>query len=127
FAVLEARRHRKSAAVCAVAVLLVVLTALPTYAIAWHKTGNPVFPFMNQKFPSPLLDRAADISFDQYRKPLSWRLPFDLTFHTNQPYEGQAASFGFRYLLRAPRAVVALLAAGGSPAVSAAVVALGAA
>ena len=127
-AVVEARRHRrKSAAVCAVALLLVLLTALPTYAIAYGKTGNPVFPFMNQKFPSPLLDRAADISFDQYRKPLSWRLPFDLTFHTNQSYEGQDGSFGFQYLLLAPLAVVALLVVRRRPAVSGAVVALGAA
>jgi glycosyltransferase involved in cell wall biosynthesis len=127
FAVVEARRHRKSAAVCAVAVLLVLLTALPTYAIAWHKTGNPVFPFMNQKFPSPLLDRAADISFDQYRRPLSWRLPFDLTFHTSQSYEGQDGSLGFQYLLLAPLAVVALVVVRRRPAVSGAVVALGAA
>jgi hypothetical protein len=132
FAVVEVHRNwkslgRKPAAACAVALLLLLLAALPTYAIAWHKTGNPVFPFMNQKFPSPLLDRAADISFDQYRKPLSWRLPFDLTFHTNQTYEGQDGSFGFQYLLLAPLAVVALLAARRRPAVSAAVVALGAA
>ncbi len=127
FAVVEARRQRKSAAVCAVAVLLLLLTALPTYAIAWRKTGNPVFPFMNQKFPSPLLDRAADLSFDQNRKPLSWRLPFDLTFHTSQTYEGQDGSFGFQYLLLAPLAVVALVVARRRPAVSGAVVALGAA
>jgi glycosyltransferase involved in cell wall biosynthesis len=132
FAVVEVRRHWKSlgakpAAVCAAAVLLVLLTALPTYAIAYGKTGNPVFPFMNQKFPSPLLDRAADISFDQYRKPLSWRVPFDLTFHTNQSWEGQDGSFGFQYLLLAPLAVVALLVARRRPAVSGAVVALGAA
>jgi hypothetical protein len=127
FAMVEARRHRKSAAVCAAAVLLVLLTALPTYAIAWHKTGNPVFPFMNQKFPSPLLDRAADISFDQYRQPLSWHLPFDLTFHTNQTWEGQDGSFGFQYLLLAPLAVVALVVVRRRPAVSGAVVALGAA
>jgi glycosyltransferase involved in cell wall biosynthesis/4-amino-4-deoxy-L-arabinose transferase-like glycosyltransferase len=132
FAVVEVRRHWKSlgakpAAVCAAAVLLVLLTALPTYAVAYGKTGNPVFPFMNQKFPSPLLDRAADISFDQYRKPLSWRVPFDLTFHTNQSWEGQDGSFGFQYLLLAPLAVVALLVARRRPAVSGAVVALGAA
>jgi hypothetical protein len=127
FAVVEARRHRKSAAVCAVAVLLVLLTALPTYVIAYAKTGNPVFPFMNQKFPSPLLDRAADLSFDQDRKPLSWRLPFDLTFHTSQSWEGQDGSLGFQYLLLAPLAVLALLVVRRRPAVSAAVVALGAA
>ena len=132
FAVVEARRHwkrlgAKPAAACALAVLLLLLTALPTYAIAYAKTGNPVFPFMNQKFPSPLLDRAADISFDQYRRPLSWRVPFDLTFHTNQSYEGQDGSFGFQYLLLAPLAVVALVVARRRPAVSGAVVALGAA
>jgi hypothetical protein len=127
FAVVEARRKRKSAAACAVALLLLLLAALPTYAIAYGKTGNPVFPFMNQKFPSPLLDRAADLSFDEFRKPLSWRLPFDLTFHTNQTYEGQDGSFGFQYLLLAPLAVVALVVVRRRPAVSGAVVALGAA
>jgi len=132
FAVVEARRNWKSlggkpAAACAVAVLLLLLTALPTYAIAWRKTGNPVFPFMNQRFPSPLLDRAADIVFDQYRRPLSWRVPFDLTFHTNKSYEGQDGSFGFQYLLLAPLAVVALVVVRRRPAVSGAVVALGAA
>ena len=132
FAVVEARRQwkrlgAKPAAACAVAVLLLLLTALPTYAIAYAKTGNPVFPFMNRKFPSPLLDRAADLSFDQNRKPLSWRLPFDLTFHTNQSYEGQDGSFGFQYLLLAPLAVLALVLVRRRPAVSGAVVALGAA
>jgi glycosyltransferase involved in cell wall biosynthesis len=132
FALVEAHRNwkrlgAKPAAACALAVLLLLLTALPTYAIAWRKTGNPVFPFMNQKFPSPLLDRAADISFDQYRRPLSWRVPFDLTFHTNQSYEGQDGSFGFQYLLLAPLAVVALVVVRRRPAVSGAVVALGAA
>jgi glycosyltransferase involved in cell wall biosynthesis len=132
FAAVEVRRNwkrlgGKPAATCALAVLLLLLTALPTYAIAYAKTRNPVFPFMNQKFPSPLLDPKADIAFDQYRRPLSWRLPFDLTFHTSQTWEGQDGSFGFQYLLLAPLAVVALLVVRRRPAVSGAVVALGAA
>jgi hypothetical protein len=132
FAVVEVCRHWKSmgkrpVAACVVALLLLLLASLPTYAIAYAKTGNPVFPFMNRKFPSPLLDRAADISFDQFRKSLSWRVPFDLTFHTNQSWEGQDGSLGFQYLLLAPLAVLALLVVRRRPAVSGAVVALGAA
>jgi glycosyltransferase involved in cell wall biosynthesis len=132
FAVVEVSRHwksmgRKPAAACALALLLLLLAALPTYAVAYAKTGNPLFPFMNQKFPSPLLDRAADLSFDQDRRPLSWRVPFDLTFHTSQSWEGQDGSFGFQYLLLAPLAVVALVVVRRRPAVSGAVVALGAA
>jgi glycosyltransferase involved in cell wall biosynthesis len=132
FAVVEVCRHWKSmgkkpAAACALALLLLLLAALPTYAVAYAKTANPLFPFMNQKFPSPLLDRAADLSFDQNRKPLSWRLPFDLTFHTSQSWEGQDGSLGFQYLLLAPLAVLALVVVRRRPAVSGAVVALGAA
>jgi glycosyltransferase involved in cell wall biosynthesis len=132
FVVVEARRHWKSmggkpAAACAVAALLFLLTALPSYAIAWRKTGNPLFPFMNERFRSPLLDPAADIRDDRFRRSLSWRVPFDLTFHSNQTYEGQDGSFGFQYLILAPLGLMALLVVRRRPAVSGAVVALGAA
>ena len=42
-----------------IAVVLLLAAALPTYVIAWRMTGNPIFPFLNQKFPSPLVDHAA--------------------------------------------------------------------
>ncbi len=67
----------------------VSLAGVPTYAIAWRKTGNPLFPFYNTKLHSPLLDPSVDLREMRFRQPLTWRTPFDLTFHTSRFYEGQ--------------------------------------
>src|ERR1039458_7188676 len=34
-----------------IAAALLLAAALPTYAIAWGMTRNPIFPFLNQKLP----------------------------------------------------------------------------
>jgi hypothetical protein len=131
FAAWEAVRHRKSlgpkpAVVCALAVLLLLAVALPPYVTAYSKTGNPLFPFLYDKIPSPLLPTDAGLIDHRYLRPLTWSTPFDLTFHSSKTYEGQDGSFGFQYLLLAPLGAVAILFLRRRPAVSAAVVALGA-
>ncbi|MGD0868213.1 MAG: glycosyltransferase [Bryobacteraceae bacterium] len=131
FAVWEAARHRKvlgnkPAVVGALAVVLLLAAALPPYAIAYSKTGNPLFPFLYDKIPSPLLPADAGLVDHRFLRPLTWNTPFDLTFHSSKTYEGQDGSFGFQYLLLAPLAVVAILFLRRRPAVSAGVVALGA-
>jgi hypothetical protein len=130
FAAWEVRRHwkllgGKPVAACMLAAGLFLLTALPMYAIAWWKTGNPLFPFLNQRFPSRLLDPKADLRDVRYLNPLSWSTPYDLTFHTNKTYEGWNGSFGFQYLIMAPLCLVAILFVKRRPAVSGAVVSLG--
>jgi len=131
FLAFEVARRWKSlgprpVAVCALAAVLLVSTAVPAYAIAYWKTGNPLFPFLFDKFASPLLSPKADIVDARYLRPLTWNTPFDLTFYSDKTYEGQKGSFGFQYLVFAPLAVVALVFLRRRPAVSAAVVALGA-
>jgi hypothetical protein len=118
---------RRPAAVCAIALLILLALAAPPYAIAYAKTGNPVFPFLNQRFPSPLLDHAAVIREFRFRQPLGWQTAYDLTFRTHLFYEGQNGSFGFQYLALAPLALVALLAVRRKAVAGAAVVALAAA
>ena len=122
FAIMEGRRHWKS---CAVAGLLFLATALPPYAIAWWKTGNPVFPFLYRQIQSPLLNPSANIADIRYHRPAAWRAAFDLTFHTSRLYEGQNGSFGFQYLLLAPLGLAGLFVTRRQPAVVAAVVGLG--
>ena len=56
FLAIEVWRHRESlgprlAAGCALAAVLLLGTAAPPYAIAYAKTGNPLFPFLYDKIP----------------------------------------------------------------------------
>ena len=88
-------------------IVLLAAFALPPYAIAWWKTGNPVFPFLNEKIHSPLLDPAAQFRDNEFRMPLTWRTPYGLTFDTHRYYEAQDGAFGFQYLLLAPLALLA--------------------
>jgi glycosyltransferase involved in cell wall biosynthesis len=133
FLAVEAVRHWKSlgprpAAACLLAGVLLVGMAAPPYAIAYLKTGNPLFPFLYDKIPTPLIPRDAGIVDERFKRPLTWNTPYDLTFRTNLTYEGQNGSFGFQYLVFAPLGLAALLVAPRRRDVlSAVAVALGAA
>jgi hypothetical protein len=121
----EVRRRAPSGgrAPMAAAALLAV-TAAPPYAIAWTKTGNPVFPFLNDFFRSPLLPLRADIADVRYQQALSWATPFDLTFHSARYFEGQDGAFGFQYLWLIPLAVLAVLVVARRQAVGASIIAV---
>jgi len=123
FAACEARRRWKALLLAAV---VLIAAASPPYAVAWWKTGNPLFPFLNRQFPSPLLDGQTEIRDTRFRQPLTAHTPYDLTFHTSQWYEGQDGSFGFQFLLLAPLGLLGLLVAPRRVAASAAVVAMAA-
>ena len=125
FAVAAARRHRLRLGAGALALGLFLAAALPTYAIAWRKTGDPLFPFLNQTFRTPLLDRSVVLRDYRYHDPITWHIPFDLTFRTSHYYEGRDGSFGFQYLLLIPAALLVLAAVRRFDTVSATVVALG--
>ncbi len=122
-AAVEARRRRTLKPALTAAVLL-LLFALPPYAIAYAKTGNPVFPFLNLRFPSPLLEHGIEFRNNAYTQPLTWNTPFDLTFHTSRYLEGLNGAIGFQYLLLIPLAAIALFAARGYGARLAAAIAL---
>ena len=114
FAAFEARRQWKAGVLAAV---LLIAAAAPPYAIAWWKTGNPLFPFLDPK---------TEIQDTRFRQPLTLRTPYDLTFHSSQWWEGQNGSFGFQYLMLAPLGLLALLVVPPRPVAGAAAVALGA-
>jgi hypothetical protein len=129
FAILEVHRQwrrlgARPALSAALAVILLLGAAVPTYAIAWRMTGSPIFPFMNQKFPSRLLDHAANIVDLRYTQPTTWHSPFDLTFHTDRYFEGRGGSLGFQYLLLAPLGLLAAAFLRRRPAGAAAAVSL---
>ena len=120
-----AKPHRRRTALASL-VLLAACSA-PPYAVAWAKTGNPVFPFLNEKFRSPLLPAGAEIRDSRFHRPLAWRTPYDLTFHTSLYYEGRRGSFGFQQLFFAALAIVAALVVRRRAVVAGAGIALGAA
>jgi len=98
FSVLAQRRIRVSLVAAAVALMLLV-GSVP-YVKAWWLSGNPFFPFETGPFKSALV--ANDVRDHEYDHPLSWKTPYDLTFHTSGYYEGQNGSAGFQYLLFLP-------------------------
>lgn len=129
-AIVEARRRRKGLGArpvltACLAIVLLLAVALPPYIIAWRMTGSPIFPFLNQRFPSPLLDRAAVFTDYRFTQPLTWHTPFDLIFYSSRYYEGRPGSLGFQHLLLVPLGFLALIFVRRRPALGAAWASLG--
>lgn len=78
---------------------------LPPYVNAWARTGNPVFPFMSNVFPSQYMNASNYVKDMRWTEKPSWRTLYDLTFHTSRFYEGQDGGFGFQALLLLPLAL----------------------
>jgi 4-amino-4-deoxy-L-arabinose transferase-like glycosyltransferase len=76
------------------------------YAAAWLSTGNPVFPYANEIFRSKWIDAVPIAS--QYRRGLTWRTPFEITFHSSGYLESSDGAAGFQYFLLLPAAFVAM-------------------
>ncbi len=78
---------------------LFILPFLPSLLIVWHKTGNPLFPFMNGVFKSEYYDTS---NFDDpyYHSPLglNFQSIVKMVFHTNNNTEMAAGGLGL-YLL----------------------------
>jgi len=104
------RHHLERAALAAAGLCLV--TGLPPYAIAWFKTGNPLFPFLNERFHSPLLPAGISLVDNSFREHVTPALLWDLTFHTHRYLQGQDGGLGFQYLLLVPLGIVGLALGG---------------
>jgi glycosyltransferase involved in cell wall biosynthesis len=128
-AAIEVRRQwgrlgSRPAAASSIATALLLAAALPPYVISWWMTRDPVYPFLNRTFPSPLVDRDAVFTDSRFHQPINLRTPYDLTFHSDRYSEGHPGYLGFHYLLLAPLGLLALLAIRRRPALSAAAISL---
>ncbi|MBK7794296.1 MAG: hypothetical protein IPJ62_18565 [Betaproteobacteria bacterium] len=81
--------------------LAVAVLAWP-YVNAWWRTGNPVFPFLNALFRSPLFDTGASFNNILYNSPLSWRSWYDLVVHSGRHFEGAGGAAGVHWLVLFP-------------------------
>jgi len=80
--------------------------AVPPYAEAFLRTGNPVFPYMNAIFKSPYYETAKSFTYERMNEKLTPSSLYDLTFHTRRYIEGQDGAFGFQFLLFLPLVIV---------------------
>jgi hypothetical protein len=86
---------------------VLLLVGMMPYATAWHITGNPVFPFFNAIFKSPLW---LPINFEAttFSSGVTWETFYAIIFHSNQFIEGRIGAAGFQWLLL-PGSVIAVL------------------
>lgn len=96
-----------SAAQCAVAVVLFSAYGLVPYAYAWLATGNPLFPFFNGLFRSPLFDSTQSFNNPLFNQPLSMTTLYDMTFDSHLFLEGSDGALGFSLLALLPLALLA--------------------
>jgi hypothetical protein len=91
-------RRRAVGALLSAALLLAIL-AVPPYLYAFVKSGNPVFPFINNIFRSPYFDATKSFTDRRFVAPMSWHTFYDSTFRSGMFFEGQGGGAGFQYLL----------------------------
>jgi 4-amino-4-deoxy-L-arabinose transferase-like glycosyltransferase len=96
------RDPRTLTPVMAVVALIAFAIAVFPYANAWMRTGNPVFPFMNDVFRSPLFDVSASFNNPHYDAPLRIWSPYELILSSGRFIEGQDGAAGFHWLLLFP-------------------------
>jgi len=86
----------------------IAIGAFP-YLDAWVSTGNPVFPFMNSLFRSPLY--AIDASFNNplYNSALTAWTPWDVVLRSARYIEGRDGALGLSWLFAWPLILLHLL------------------
>jgi hypothetical protein len=84
---------------------LFLAVGLPPYVNAWARTGNPLFPFLGNVFPSQYTNLSWYVKDLRWTEKPRWSTLYDLTFHSSRFYENQDGGFGFQSLLLLPLAL----------------------
>jgi hypothetical protein len=87
--------------------LFFVLGIIP-YATSFILTGNPVFPFYNGIFKSPLFG-AYNFVDARWHLGVSWEMIYDLNFHSTDYMEAFPGVAGFQWLLLLPATSLMIL------------------
>ncbi len=99
-ALIQIQDTRKRWRTAVLAATLFAVFAAPPYVNAWWKTGNPVYPFFNNVFRSPDFETSPSAVQDvRFLRTLTWKTPYETTFHSQQYFEGQNGSLGFQYFV----------------------------
>lgn len=68
------------------------------YAAAWLLTANPLFPYFNEVFRSPLWP-SLNFEDSRWSKGLQWDAIYQLTFNSGKFLEGWPGATGFQWVL----------------------------
>ena len=79
------------------------------YVVGWLVTGNPLFPFYNGVFHSPLFPDKQNLVDARWAGKASLGLVRGLTFETSRFMESISGGFGFQHFLLLPGVAAALL------------------
>ncbi|MCW2240859.1 glycosyltransferase family 39 protein [Azospirillum canadense] len=95
---LRSHAPRRALTILAVSAVLTALLACQPYLHAYLVTGNPIFPWFNAVFKSPLFDSTANFADTNWTGKLSPFLPYLWTFHSSRFMEGHDGALGFAVL-----------------------------
>jgi hypothetical protein len=97
--------------VAVAAAVIFFMTALPPYLYAWHRSRNPFYPFMGERFPSPVLPQVGFVN--PFKPEFNALNALDrLTFSSHQLLESQDGALGFHYLVFLPASLLLVGRAG---------------
>ena len=105
-------RQRASRSAILLALAAGALAAVKPYATAWLLTGNPVFPFYNELFASPLFPTEGVTLGERFRHGVRWDDLYSITLRSARHIEGRVGAAGFQWLLLLPAAILLLAARG---------------
>ena len=81
------------------ALLIFIGIGVIPYATAYALTGNPVFPFFNAYFQSPLYPTVNFESSSTFSDGLSWDTLYNMTFASRRYMESTPGASGFQWIL----------------------------
>jgi hypothetical protein len=87
---------------------VLLLFALPPYANAFLRTGNPVFPFFNSVFNSPYVEAGPDIIDRRFHQPVGPDILKRVVFNTHLFMESHDGAVGFQYFTFFPLLLLTL-------------------
>ncbi len=84
---------------CFLGLVVFLCTGLVPYIYAYWRTGNPLFPFLNGIFRSPLSAPVSLNTHNMFDSGMHWDTLYRMAFHSYQFMECTAGASGFQWML----------------------------
>jgi 4-amino-4-deoxy-L-arabinose transferase-like glycosyltransferase len=94
--------------VAGISLLIFIAVGVIPYLTAYVKTGNPVFPFFNAYFQSPLYPAENFSAAAFFERGFTWDTVYRMTFNSGRFLEATPGASGFQWLLLVMPGVLAM-------------------